>query len=130
MKNVKQGMLQENISDESIKDVYKNAFKEKGISLKKFNIEHDKVKKISYFHFILPSNIHFWIKWTESPHLVEFINIVNDITSKPEIIKNPNAILLIDTVLESYEKIMKRQSFLKQLLSLILDDNHNKNPMK
>jgi hypothetical protein len=131
MKSINENILNENISDETIKDVYKNTFSKAGVTLKDFTIDRDKVNKVTYFHFTLPLGIHFWIKWPSGVDVAYSVSVVNGEQSEPETIYNPNAISLVESVVAGYKKLIKRQNLLKQLISLILenDKDANQNPL-
>ncbi len=123
--------INENISDETIKDVYKSAFKERSITIKDFKIEHDDENSTDYFHIITPLGIHFWVKWHSNINIAYFISVVNEEESDMKTIKNPNANILVDYIALEYKKLVKKQNILKQILSLILENDYNssQNPL-
>jgi len=114
----------------NILNAYKQVFKEKKVSLKNISIDRDENKQITYVHIVLSGGIHFWIKWGRNTDVAEFISIINDIKSAPQRVHNPNIESLVDAIIIEYKKLLKRQSFLQQLIALIFADISDKNPMK
>ena len=115
-------VLQENIPDNTIKDFYLQAFKKNKITVKEFKITHDRKEKKDYFHIILLFDIHFWVEWSHSPHMVRLLSVVNEKESPMKTMYEPTAETLIDSIKESYKKLIKRKSLMTKILSLILED--------
>jgi len=131
MKKEEENLLNENIPDERIKAVYKSVFKKAGMSLKDFTIERDKKEGVTYFHFTLPIGIHFWIRWPMGVDAAYFVSVVNGKESEQKTIYSPNALTIANSLAVEYKKLVKKQGFLKQIISLIFEENKrvNQNPL-
>jgi len=131
MNSKNESPLQENISDETIKEIYESAFKKRGVSIKSFVIEHDIESSVDYFNIGVSMGIHFWIKWHSNVSMAHIISVANGEESDIKEILNPNANNISDYIALEYKKIISKQSIIKKILSLILeeDENSNRNPL-
>jgi len=121
MENTNRNLLSEKISDETIVDVYKGALKKNGVSVRKMKIEHDKENKTDYFHIITSFGIDYWIKWSSSVSAAYIVSKVGKKESPIEIVYNPGVQTVVGAISADYKKFIKRQGFLKQLLSLLFE---------
>ena len=122
MENYNNNLLNEKISDETIKDIYKNAFKKKGINVKSINIDRSIESNVSFFNIVFSSEINYWIKWINNANIVYLIKIVNNEEINLNPILNPDVNSIINTIINDYKKTIKKQNFLKQILTLIFEN--------
>lgn len=113
--------INENILDNSIIKIYKEAFKERGVIVKDFEIIYNKAKKERIFNIIISKDAEYWVKWVSNISLVHYVSIIEGLESEVKSIRNPDVYSISDAICNDYKKQIKKKNFIVQLINLMFN---------
>ncbi len=112
-----------------IEEIYRKLFKEKGISVKKFEVK--KLDEYSAMFIHMPGKVFYYVRWEKNRNILTYGRFIqkdvdeeNDELEEKTIV-NPDAHKLVDTIAKDYKSFVKERGFLKQMISKIMNETIN-----
>lgn len=107
---------------QDIAKIYKKLFKEKGVNVKKFEIEQG--DDYSIMTIRLHGKVTYYVHWKKNINILTYKRIAKNEENPQEAeIINPDASKLVDAIANDYKTFIKGKTFIKQMISKIMEDS-------